>query len=181
MKRCKIIFASIIALLFFMCPAFATVAVNDIDGYVGEVTNIDFEGQKVSFDGSKVTVFTNGHAEGVTINVSTESNLTSAELAFGLIRFQAGTTKTIDIAEGTRPGQMVTLGVYDAGVNITIDPDSYAVPRTARTGWSKILIASPGTGSLGKDYTITLLWLDDTNGWIIVGNNGCTVIQKANN
>jgi len=165
------ILAVLIAILSFVAPAFATVAVNDIDGYVGESTNIYIEGQDVSFDGSQVTVLANGHKEGVTTNVSLETNLTSAALNYGIILLQAGSAKSIALADGT-PGQMITIisSVYD-GKTITITDDGVndvVFGDTTATGWDDIAVDSAFD-------SITLLYLDTTYGWIIVANNGCTI------
>jgi hypothetical protein len=163
--------AVVIALLSFSVSAFATVAVNDIDGYVGEVTNVYVEGQDVSFDGSQVTILANGHKEGATANVSTESNLTSAALAYGIILLEAGSAKSIALADGT-PGQMITIisSTYD-GKTITITDDSVndvVFGDTTATGWDDIAVDTAFD-------SITLLFLDTTYGWIIVANNGCTI------
>ena len=161
----------IVALLMIMpAVAFASVATDDIDGYVGEATSITFEGQEVTFDGSKVTVLANGHKEGVTQNVSTESNLLAAALAYGVIDMRAGSAKSIALANGT-PGQMVTivLTTYDyKTVTITNDQVSPAVFTMTKTGWDDVALNS----SLDS---VTLLYVDDTIGWVIIGNNGCTV------
>jgi len=171
--------ALVIAFLSFVGSAFGAVAVNDIDGYVGEATNIDITGQKVTFDGSKVTVLANGHKEGVTANVSTESHLTSAALAYGMIRKatvgSGGSTGEIaTLANGT-PGQMVTieLTTYDGVCPFVISDDGVSSTLQASllsTGWDDITFNSSGD-------SITLLYMDDTNGWIIVGNNGCSISQ----
>jgi len=66
--------AVIFALLSFVGSAYGAVAIDDEDGYVGEVSNIKFEGQDVTIVGSQVTVLCNGHKDGVTSNVSTTEN-----------------------------------------------------------------------------------------------------------
>jgi len=158
-------------LLFVSSFAYATVAVNDINGYVGEATNIYVEGQDSSFDGSQVTILSSGHKEGVTTNVSTESNLVSAALAYGVIQLQAGSAKSIALSDGT-PGQMVTIisTVYD-GKTITITDDQVndaVFGTTTATGWDDIAVDTAFD-------SITLLFLDTTYGWIVIGNNGCTI------
>jgi hypothetical protein len=144
------------------------------DGHNHDGTNSRLLGTTASNPTFATNVVAAGHKAGVTTSVSTASGIDSAALAYGVIQFSAGTTKTIDIDAGV-PGQMITLKAADAGVNVTINPSLYAIPNTAHTGWATIQIASPGTGYLGMDKYITLLWLDDTTGWVIASNNGCTV------
>ena len=166
--------AVVVALLSFVGSAFGAVAVNDthddVQAYVGEATNINFEGQDVSFDGSKVTVLANGHKDGVTTNVSTESNLLAAALNYGVINISAGSAKSIALANGT-PGQMVTItmSVYDGKtVTITNDQVSPAVFTMTKTGWDDIAFDSVLD-------TVTLLFYNDTVGWVIIGSNAVTV------
>ncbi len=175
MKR-YFVLAIVIALLSFISPVFAGVAVDDNDGYVGEATNISIQGQSVTFDGSKVTVLANGHKAGVTDNVSGESNLLAAALAYGYIRIAdsgpmpATATYLNYIADGT-PGQMVTIQlVLDTTGAYVITDDGVNPADQRNTGWDDIAFDTAGD-------SITLLYIDDTYGWIIVGNNGCTVTQ----
>ena len=170
----KKLFAIVLALLFASSFAYATVAVDDIDGYVGEATNIYIEGQDVSFDGSQVTVLANGHKEGVTTNVSGETNLTSAALAYGLIiladtgSLDGSDARYISLADGTA-GQMVTIQLYAATAGTLYITDDKVITSTmTKTGWDDIAL---GTAL----DSVTLLFLDDTNGWIVVGQNGATI------
>jgi hypothetical protein len=165
--------AVFVALLSFVSPAFGAVGVNNDhdseESYVGEASNICIEGQEVSFDGSQVTILANGHKEGVTTNVSTESNLTSAALAYGVVEFVIGSTKYVNLADGT-PGQMVTFTVTTAGggtLYITNDKVSAATSGTF-TGWDDIAFDSVLDNA-------TLLYVDDTIGWVIIGQNAVTV------
>jgi len=116
------------------------------------------------------TVSAVGSKTGVTTNVSTESNLTSAALAYGVIKLQAGSAKTISIANGVK-GQMVTvmMTVYDGG-NITLSDDDVAPGAFTKTGWDDIVFSGVG-------QQVTLLYVDDTVGWTIVGHYGVTISQ----
>jgi hypothetical protein len=171
----KLIGIALIALLSFVSPAFGAIAVSDKDSdtesYIGEASQLCIEGQSVSFDGSKVTILANGHKDGVTANVSTESNLTSAALAYGVVYMTVGSSKYVNLASGT-PGQMVTfiLSAASGGtIYITDDKVSSTLQAaTVTTGWDDLAF----TEALDS---ITLLYVDDTYGWIIVGNNGVTV------
>lgn len=167
--------AVIFALLSFVGSAYGAVGINndhdDSETYVGEASNICIEGQDVSFDGSQVTILANGHKDGVTTNVSTESNLTSAALNYGVIKLVAGSAKYISLAAGT-PGQMLSIimTTYDAG-SITITDDyvsSTAQAAVVTTGWDDIVFNST------LDM-VTLLYVDDTIGWIVIGYYGVVI------
>lgn len=165
-------FAVIFALLSFVGSAYGAVAIDDKDGYVGEVSNIKFEGQDVSIVGSQATVLTNGHKSGVTSNVSTESNLTSAALAYGVVELTGHTSaKYVTLANGT-PGQMITFIMTEyntATLYITDDKVSVATAAALlATGWDDIAFDA-------VNDQVTLLYVDDTYGWVIVGQYGVTV------
>lgn len=155
-------------LALFAGTAYAIVAVDDDGDYIGEAVTLDFDrGLVASKSGSTVTVAATGYKEGETTNVSTESSLTSAALAYGLISLQVGSAKTIGLSDGD-VGQMITVrcSVRD-GASAVIWKYATATPITC-TGWSTLTFDTQGD-------SITLLWLDDTTGWVIVGNNGVTV------
>jgi len=163
-----------IALLFASSFAYATVAVNDINGYVGEATNIYIEGQDTDFDGSQVTVLANGHKEGVTTNVSGETNLTSAALAYGVIiladtgSLDGSNARYIALADGT-PGQMVTIQLYAATAGTLYITDDKVIASTmTKTGWDDLAF------NAALD-SVTLLFVDTTYGWVVIGSNSVTV------
>lgn len=169
---------SVIALVVLLAaPCFGAVAVNDnpddTEVYVGEATTICVEGQEVTFDGSKVTMLANGHKAGVTTNVSTESNLLAAALAYGVIK-KVGNDSTSDkkysIANGT-PGQMITIVITTACASsgdYVISDDSVASGVVTKTGWDDI--------ALDAAYdSVTLLYVDDTYGWVVIGQNGASI------
>jgi hypothetical protein len=111
----------------------------------------------------KTSVIATGHKAGVTATLSTVTHLDSSLLAFGVIQ------KTIDDPadqNGTLDngvvGQMVTIQV------LTKAAGNYILTPTTKTGYTSL------TFDTAKD-SITLLYLDNTNGWIIAGNNGVTV------
>ena len=171
----------VIALVMLLAaPCFGAVGVRDknqVDGeqYVGEASSITIDGQEVSFDGSKVTILANGHKSGVTTNVSGESNLTSAALAYGVIS-KVGNDSTSDVqvalANGI-PGQMLTVVITTACAStgdyvITDDGIAPAVFTMTKTGWDDIAMDA-------ANETVTLLYVDDSVGWIIVGISGAVV------
>jgi len=161
--------AVIVALLSFVACADASVGYRKDDVYQGAVADINIDGF-ASQDGRVLTIFSNGHRSGVTTHVSGESNLTSAALAYGVINRTAldNTVKyLVTLADGV-PGQMLTLilsGVTSGTWVITDDGVNTAITKT---GWDDIAL---GTAL----DSVTLLYVDDTVGWIIVGQNGATV------
>jgi len=162
------------ALLSFVGSAYGAVAVDDINGYVGEVSNIYIKGQDVTSDGSRATILANGHKEGVTTNSSSESNLVAAALAYGVIN-RTGLDYTnaysTTIANGTA-GQMVTiiLTAVTSGTWVITDDGVSAATATAlvNTGWDDI------TFNAALD-SVTLLYVSDVIGWVIIGQNSVTV------
>jgi len=159
----------LVALVFSSASVFASVGYKKEGANTGQATDLNIQGN-ASFDGSTLTIIANGHEDGVTTNVSTESNLLSAALAYGVIQIQAGSAKSIALANGVK-GQMVTIlmTVYDGKtVTITDDQVSSAVFTMTKTGWDDIALDA-------VNDTVTLLYVDDTYGWIIYGQYGATV------
>ena len=115
----------------------------------------------------KSNFFASGHDDGATNMASGASHISSAWLAFGMIikdEIDAPSDQTRSIANGT-VGQMVTIQLTTkTNSNWIIGADGPIVT----TGWTTITFDTSGD-------SITLLWLDDTRGWIIIGNNGCTI------
>jgi hypothetical protein len=108
---------------------------------------------------------------GVSTIVSTVSKLISTHLAFGMLRL-SGASKTFSIGDGVT-GQSVTLikDEYDART-LKLDFTSDAtVDISNHTGWTSVTWDSAGGGF------VTLLWLNDTDGWIITGANGVTIAR----
>lgn len=172
--------AVVIALLLSIaCPVFASVGYQKDGDNKGNASKIDFRGGYTDFDGSTVTFYTNGYGDNgttsVTTNVSSESNLTSAALAYGVILkedLDSTSSVYVTLANGT-PGQMLTIIMLaHTGTGDWVITDDYVDPTTGAAlvnkGWDDL------TFDTALD-SITLLYLDDSIGWIIVGNNGVTV------
>jgi hypothetical protein len=119
----------------------------------------------------KTTVVATGYKEGVTTNVSTESNLTSAALAFGFIRRtqDSPTDIVVGIVAGVK-GQMVTIQLIAKAAGNYVISKTGMIGSGPATGWSLLTFDTAGD-------SITLLYMDDTIGWIVTGNNGCTITQ----
>jgi len=170
----KKLIAFALVMLLAAAPVFGAVAVRDITGKTVEATTIHVKGQQGSFDGSTATVLANGHKEGVTTNVSQESHLTSVALAYGVINRTALNNTVpyrVTLANGT-PGQMVTImltGVTSGTWVITDDGVAGASGSVyKKTGWDDI------TFDAALD-SVTLLYVDDDIGWVIIGGNSVTV------
>jgi len=166
-------FAVVIALLLsFTGLAVASVGYKKDGENEGNATSIDFKNGFTTFDGSTVAFYANGYKNGVTTNVSSESNLTSAALAYGVICLQGSTSaKYVNLASGTA-GQMVTIIMTQyntATLYITDDKVSSTLQTaTVTTGWDDIAFNA-------VNDQVTLLYVDDTYGWIIVGQYGVDV------
>jgi len=107
-----------------------------------------------------------GHKVGVTVNVSTESNLTSAALAYGVISLEVGSARTIALANGVE-GQMITLICTVKDVPDLVIQD-IGLGAMTMTGWTSL------TFDTLLD-SITLLFVDSTVGWVVVGNAGVVI------
>jgi len=108
---------------------------------------------------------------GVSTIVSQVSKITNASLAYGVLSL-SGASKTFSMPAGVK-GQIIKLrkSEYDARtlkLDLTIDN-----PNTAHYGFSSV------TWSTAIGGFVDLLWLDDTDGWIIVGASpsGVTINQ----
>jgi hypothetical protein len=165
-------FAIVIALLSLSAYAGAAVAVSKDGVYAGEFTTVNAgRGITGSYSGSTATFAANGHKEGVTTNVSDESTLTSAALSFGyIIRTQDSPSDiTVGLDDGAE-GQMITIMLTaKAGGSYIISETSFPV-TTHATGWSILTFDTAGD-------SVTLLWLDDTYGWVVISNDGVTITQ----
>ena len=114
------------------------------------------------------TVQASGQNTGVTVTISPITpNITSAMLAYGVIQMRGSSAAVayLGMANGV-PGQMVTLQctVYQ-GNNIVIG--NYGIGIT-KANFTTITFT-------GAAQSVTLLWLDNVTGWVVVGNAGTTI------
>lgn len=73
-------------------------------------------------------------------------------------------SRTCTLANGVK-GQVLTLVGIDAiSGTVTISP-------ATSTGWASVAMATNG-------HSLTLLYVDDTTGWIIIGYSGVTITYK---
>lgn len=173
----------------FLAVAFAVILTSPVcygavgykkDGTMqGAATDIDFRESNTTFDGSTVTVFGNGYKDGVsTVVTGSVSNLTAEYLSYGVLVLSnlgamnetGGTVRSIALANGT-PGQMLTIIITAATggtLYITDDRIAPSVFTMTKTGWDDIAL------NAALD-SVTLLYVDDTYGWIVVGGNSVTI------
>ena len=103
---------------------------------------------------------------GVSSIVSTVTPLTATHLAFSLLRFTDGSPGDRELPDGVK-GKSITLEMAGSP-SITIADDT---PNAmTKTGWTRIALDNQGD-------SITLLWVDDTYGWIITANDGCAITR----
>lgn len=174
MKKFVMLFAIVAFLFAFTGVAFAAVAVEEDEVYVGEASELNAgRAMNASKSGSTVTLLANGHEDDATTNVSTESNLTSAALAYGLVEVEFSKTRYVALEDGTE-GQMITFLVTSTTGKGTSDAFYITDDKVAaswgmtKTGWDDIALDT-------ANDSVTLLYFDDTYGWIIVGQYGATV------
>ena len=173
----KVLGIAIVLALLLSSVADASVGYKKDGEPMGNATYIDFRNGYTTSDGSTVSFYANGYQDGVTSNVSGESNLTSAALAYGIIliadtgALDGSNARYIALANGT-PGQMLTIQLVAATAGtlyITDDKVEDGVfGDTTATGWDDIAL----NAALDQ---VTLLYVDDTYGWIIVGQYGIAV------
>ena len=168
--------AVVIALLSFVACADAAVGYRKDGVYQGAVADINIDGFAEQ-DGRVMTIFANGARSGVTAVVTGKvTDMTGDDfLNYGVIQFaDHGTgviSRSIALADGV-PGQILTImltastGTFT--LYITDDGIASTVFTMTKTGWDDIAL---GTAL----DSVTLLYVDDTVGWIIIGGNGHTV------
>lgn len=134
---------------------------------VTEILSVDVTGNVFTdaYYTFKTNVLSTGVANaGVTSIESPVTVLSSTQLAYGMVQKsldspidQAGT-----LANG-KIGQMVTVQLLLKG-----GAGNWVVTPTTKTGFNTL------TFDTALD-SVTLLWISDYHGWIIVGNNGVTI------
>jgi len=166
--------AVVIALLSFVACAEASVGYRKDGAYQGAVADINIDGFAEQ-DGRVLTIFANGARSGVTAVVTGKvTDMTGDDfLSYGVIQFaDHGTgviSRSIALADG-EPGQILTVMLTASTGTFTlyITDDQVASGYMTKTGWDDIAL---GTAL----DSVTLLYLDDVVGWIIIGGNGHTV------
>lgn len=110
----------------------------------------------------QTTVYASGHDSGATTLASTVTPLGSANIAFGLIQLANGSPGIHDIPDGVT-GKVIIIELLANPAYIFGDDTA-----TTKTGWVTISLDT-------VHDRIVLLWLDDSTGWIIINNDGCSI------
>lgn len=150
-------------------PAFAAVDVQKDGSSLGAIEHLNIIG-----DG--VTVTKSGNQANVNIPIASDllatglydgdvtivvTGTTVLSGAYKVARVYV-TNRTLNLSNGTE-GQILTL----IGEDLT-DTGTLTITATTATGWSSVSLDSV------RD-TVTFLYVDDTYGWIVIGNNSVTV------
>ncbi len=157
----------LIAVLAF--PSYASVGFKDNGTDVGQAMDVNISGSALPrFDGSTLTLARLGYGTGsvasqATAIASGETTIGSTQLAYGLLtKTVSGSAEAGALANGT-PGQLLTI----VCVALT-GGGTYTCTPATKTGYSAFEFTA-------VRQSITLLYLNNAVGWIIVGNNGSTL------
>lgn len=183
-KRFKIFIAILCLIILTPGLALSSVGVKDDGVTKGIATDINFTGDSVvTMDGSVANVDTDmsttqtlsgsltfrtnllaiGYANGGVSEVVTGT--TTLPVSYGMLKCVISTaTKTLP--DGTE-GQLLHIYGYDR-ISGTL-----TIIATTSSGWESIAFDANGD-------SVTLLYLDDTYGWIIVGASPNTTVTGAN-
>lgn len=172
----KLFFAVIVIALLLSCSvSFASVGFKKDGENQGNAASIEVNGGLTEFDGNTVTIYSSGYKGGVTDVVTGKVTDIAGDdfLSYGVINFAdhgtGVTSRSVAIANG-EPGQMVTiiLTACTGTFTLYITDDQVADGYMTKTGWDDIAL------NAALD-SVTLLYIDDVSGWIIVGQNSVTV------
>ena len=136
-------------------PAFAAVGIWNNGKLIGAATDLDFSGGDVQTD--------NGSLYHVGNSVATEiaTSVTAIPVNYAVVPVTI-TSRTCYIPAGY-PGQVITImGIHRTSGTLTIRASCNTV------GWTYATMATNG-------YTLTLMYLDDPHGWLVVHYYGTTV------
>lgn len=121
-------------------------------------------GRQLAYD----LIYTGANRGGVSTIASTVTPLEPAHIAFGLLRIADGSPGARELPDGVR-GKTITIELIAADAadpTYTIADDTSGA--ITKTGWETI------TFDTSHDR-VTLLWLDDTYGWVITSADGVTI------
>ncbi len=177
MKKLLVLIA-LLALMVYSVPAFAAVALEFNGVYKGEATTINVTNENDGSDETGISgnygektlnipigddLIATGVADGGVSDMVTE--ITAIPLGYSLVNITI-TGRTCTLADG-EAGQMITLrGHNRLSGTLTINP-------ATETGFTTITMDAEGE-------IVTLLFVDTTYGWVVVGANGATVNLSTN-
>ncbi len=153
----KKIFLLLLLLMIAFAPAYANVGVKRNGFNIGTATDIDI-GNAGFLDGSTLTLgFTS--IQGTSTMVS---GSVTVPTTYRIIHKAIGSAIGGTLANGTA-GQVITIDVLSnsGGFNYTVTPATC-------TGFTTFTLSAVGS-------SITLAYLDDTYGWVLVYRSGATI------
>lgn len=112
-------------------------------------------------------IYRGANRGGVSTIVSTVSKLTSANLAFSILKL-SGADKTFTMDAG-EIGQEITLVKCENDARSLILSFAIEAVDTAHTGFTSV------TWPTAAGSYVSLTWIDNTIGWIITGSYGVTI------
>jgi hypothetical protein len=112
-------------------------------------------GRELTYD----LVYLGGGRGAVSSEVVTTTTALTPSMSIAIVDVAS---RTLTVADGI-PGQVITLiGKSQSDTGTT------TITATTKTGWASAAMADVGD-------SITLLYVDDTYGWVVVGTNSITV------
>lgn len=160
------IFALTLALVLTASSVFAAVHIEKDGSSEGVATTLNFTPDaSYSTNGSTFNLPMNldlisaGVDDGGVTTVATGPDALPSSYSMAYVTLAS---HTLTLANGV-PGQIFTvIGAYQT------DTGTVTLTASTKTGWQTAAIADVGD-------SITLLYLNDTSGWIVVGTNSVTV------
>ena len=169
MRKYNLVVLIMLCLLLLSCgSSFATVGVYKEGTYQGEASDLEVAaGQGVAAftegDKANIPIGTDIFAVGVYNGSATSvvTDITALSSAYKTYEVYVA-TRTLTLANG-EPGQIVTFYT-----KTTSDTGTTTITATTKTCWTSAAMDTVGD-------LITLMYVDDTIGWIVIGTNSITV------
>jgi len=164
--RKKLLLSLIIAAyLLASSTAFASVGFKKDGTTNGTATDINVRnaGTSVTNDGSTVTFNLMLAGTQLSGTVSMASGTTAVDPAYAFVRKHIATLAQAGTLANGKPGQLLTVLIsQETGTS------SFVITPTTKVGYTSVTLDDAGD-------LVTFLYLDDTNGWVIVSGNSLTV------
>lgn len=156
----KKFFSALLVLALLIVPTLAQAATGD-----SNFTNVVATGNVVF----KSTLYAVGGAGGASSVNSSSTNLSAAQISYSLIRKRIGGGGGLDSTDGGTRLRNGTAGQMITFIITTVQSGgSWILTPVTKTGFSTL------TFDTANDVA-TLLYVDDTVGWIIISQTGCTI------
>ncbi len=159
-----------VILMVFATLSFASVGLRVDNTPLGSVTDLQFDsggtkGQNkaMSFDGSKLIFNLLNAGTGTSGAVSLGTGSASVDRGYSVTYKEIGTTKETGTVRDGLPGELITIIATEVG-----SAGIWVITSAESTTWLNIEFDSVGDA-------VSLLWANDTIGWIIFGNPSASV------